>query len=439
MKIAIIGGTRGLGEWIAHFLKEKGKDITITGRDKIAGQRVSQKLGVNYCCDNKKVASDSDVVIIAVPIENTESVICEISPLLKKGSLLVDVTSIKEKPSSLMQENVPEGVEFLPTHPMFGPRTLSLDGQVVVLTPPKDSTIKKSKWFKLVLEFLEKNKARVLITTPQKHDEMMSVVQVLTHFAYISIASTIEKLDIDIKDSRKFASPIYSLMLDIISRIVAQNPYLAYSIQTQTEYANKARNIFLKSINDLNLLLSNKDQKKFVKAMSSAAKNMDDLDSALGRSDKALTALNHELNVLKNSINMEVGLKHIYSGKVHLGILKDISPDFVTLNTGKNTLKLKTANIKVLDDDSILKWKLKNLKHLKYDVSAIFPITCDPHIIASTIEKINGVIKTSVIDVYQGKQVGEGKVSVTFHFEVFDKEIIKDVEHFLEGLGAVLR
>lgn len=439
MKIAIVGGTRGLGEWIARFLKENGQDITITGRDEITGKRVSQKLGVKYCPDNKKVAHSNDIVIVAVPIENTEAVIKEIAPFLNEGSLLVDVTSIKEKTSLLMQKIVPDGVDFLPTHPMFGPRTISLDGQVVVLTPPPDSNIETTKWFKRVLTFLEKNKARVLITTPQKHDQMMSVVQVLTHFAYISIASTIEKLDVDIKESRKFASPIYNLMLDIISRIVAQNPYLAFSIQTQTEYANKARNAFLESSNDLNLLLSQKNQKDFVKAMSSAAKNMDDLDSALGRSDKALSALNQELNVLKNSLNKEVGLKHIYSGKVHLGILKDISPDFVTLHSGKKTLKLKTANIEVLDNHSIWEWKLENLKHLEYDISAIFPDSCDPDIIASTIEKIEGIIKTSVLDVYHGQQIERGKVSITFHFEVFDIQLIQEVENFLKGFGAVLR
>ena len=44
---------------------------------------------------------------------------------------------------------------------------------------------------------------------------MMSIVQGLTHFSYIAIAATIEKLGIDIKESRKFASPVYSLMLDM--------------------------------------------------------------------------------------------------------------------------------------------------------------------------------------------------------------------------------
>lgn len=271
MKIAIIGGTRGLGKWIASFLKEKGFQVTITSRDELSGNAISKKLDVTYSSDSQKVAGESDIVIISVPIESTESVIKQVAPHMSKGSLLMDVTSVKEKPAILMHEYLAEGAYFLPSHPMFGPRVRSLEGQVIVLTP-----LQESEWFNTVFKFLEDHKARVLVTTPEKHDEMMSVVQVLTHFAYISISSTIKKLNLDIKESRKFASPIYNLMLDIISRIVAQNPYLVYSIQTQTDYAYQARKIFMETINELNDMLINNNQTEFVNAMSSAAKNMDD-------------------------------------------------------------------------------------------------------------------------------------------------------------------
>lgn len=136
MKIAVIGGTRGLGNWIASFMKKQGFDVTITGRNKTAGETVS-KDGSKYAEHNVEAVSNADVVIVSVPIATTVETIQEIAPSLKKGTLLVDVTSVKEKPSRVMAECTPEGVEFLPTHPMFGPRIRSLDGQVVVLTPLK--------------------------------------------------------------------------------------------------------------------------------------------------------------------------------------------------------------------------------------------------------------------------------------------------------------
>ena len=177
---------------------------------------------------------------------------------MKIGSLLLDVTSVKEEPSRIMHQYAAEGVEVLPCHPMFGPRIRSLDGQVVVLTP-----VKTGKWYDKILKFLESENARVIVTTPEVHDRMMSIVQGLTHFAYISIAATIEKLDIDVKESRKFASPIYSLMLDTIARITAQNPYLVYSIQTKNSYIEETHKTFLKTFNELKNMISDRKSGKF--------------------------------------------------------------------------------------------------------------------------------------------------------------------------------
>jgi len=61
----------------------------------------------------------------------------------------------------------------------------------------------------------------------------MAVVQGLTHFNYISIGKTLEKLSFNVRESRKYSSPIYDLMLDMVGRIIGQNPKLYASIQMQ--------------------------------------------------------------------------------------------------------------------------------------------------------------------------------------------------------------
>ena len=119
----------------------------------------------------------------------------------------------------------------------------------------------------------------------------MSIVQGLTHFAYIGIAATIERLDIDIKESRKFASPVYGLMVDMIARIIAQNPYLVYSIQTENRYIKETHETFISVYRELNDMILTKNQEEFVQLMGSAAKHLDDLEAALGRSDKAILSL----------------------------------------------------------------------------------------------------------------------------------------------------
>lgn len=434
MQVAVIGGTRGLGNWIAEFLKNKGCDVTITGRNRQIGLSTAKKMGLNYNANNQEAVLRSELVIIAVPIESTPETIKELAPHLKEGSLLVDVTSVKEEPARVMQEYVPEGVEFLPSHPMFGPRVRSLDGQVVVLTP-----LIKGRWYQKVIEFLESENARIIETSPQIHDKMMSIVQGLTHFTYIGIASTLEKMQVDVKQSRKFASPIYSLMLDMIARITAQNPYLCYSIQTRNQYIPQTHTEFLNTFKELTDMIKREDKTGFVKAMSKAAKHLDDLEAALGRSDKVISALNQEINLLKNSIGKEVGLRHIYSGKVHVGVLEELSPDFITLSHNNKTFLLKASNIEILSKEQLKNFKYENFPLKSYDVSVVLPKSSDPQIIAHTINQIKEVVNVQVRDVYQGSQIDKGNKSITFRFEVINPRAIEEVEILLEGFGGIIR
>lgn len=434
VKVAVIGGTRGLGRWIANFLAEKGLDVLITGRNIDEGELVSKKIGTGYTNDNVKAVETSDVVIISVPIQATPNIIKELAPIMKPGSLLMDVTSVKEESSQLMEQYAAEGVEVVPTHPMFGPRIRSLDGQVVVLTPSVDGS-----WYTKVYKFLEHENARIIVTTPEIHDRMMSIVQGLTHFAYVSIASTIERLDIDIKESRKFASPIYNLMLDTIARITAQNPYLVYSIQTSNKYIKDAHETFNETFNDLKNMIADGDEEGFVHAMSNAAKHIDDLESALGRSDKAISALSEEVNVLKNLLGKEVGLKHIYSGKVHVGLLEELKPEFLVLKVNNNSTKLKLSNVEILTDKELMDWKINNNPQRSYDISAVFPESADPEVIVATVQGLEGVVDAEVMDTYCGSQIPEGSISITLRYLVFEEDAVLEVEKLLKGFGCQIR
>jgi len=434
VKIAVIGGTRGLGRWIANFLAQKGLDVTITGRNITEGELVSKKIGTGYTNNNVMAAESSDVVIISVPIQATPKIIEELAPIMKPGSLLMDVTSVKEESSKLMEKYAAESVEVVPTHPMFGPRIRSLDGQVVVLTPSTDGS-----WYSKVYEFLENENARIIVTTPEIHDRMMSIVQGLTHFAYVSIAATIERLDIDIKESRKFASPIYNLMLDTIARITAQNPYLVYSIQTSNKYIKESHETFNETFNELKNMIAEGDEEGFVHVMSNAAKHIDDLESALGRSDKAISALSEEVNILKNLLGREVGLKHIYSGKVHVGILEELKPEFLVLKQNNSSTTLKLSNVEILTDKQLMNWKIDNYPQKSYDVSAVFPESADPEVIVATVQGLDGVVNAKLVDTYRGSQIPEGSMSITVRYLVFNNNTVLEVENLLKGFGSQIR
>ena len=430
MKIGIIGGSDGLGKTLVYYFRDEF-DVTITARDHQKGRKVADELNVNYVESNTQLAEMSDMLIISVPINNTPSVIREVGPFMRKGSVMIDVTSIKEEPLKTMEEYLPPNVEYIPTHPIFGPRTTEVDNQIIALTPTK-----KGKWYPKVYNYLAEKNMRIIETTAKHHDYMMSIVQVLTHFSFISTASAMEKLKVDINETEDYESPIYNLMIDMIARIVSQNPYLTYYIQTMNNNGPKIRKAFSDAVNELREAIDDNDDEKFIEIAIKATKNMGDIQNALGMSDKAITALSHEFNLLNESVGHEIALRHIYSGKVHVGVLEKVDGKTATLNNGT---KLRIANIEVLSDEELYQWKLNNTKWKKPSISCVFSENVNPNIIVETLERIEDVLDVVLTDIYQGPQIKKGCESFTFEITALSKKAIEQVKTVLTGFGGVLR
>lgn len=435
MEIGIIGGTKGLGKTLASYLKHDDFNVTITGRDEKRGFKVSKELGVKYNNNNLEVAKSSDILIISVPISITEDIIKELGPHMKSGSLMIDVTSVKTGPTYTMRKYLPKDVESIPTHPVFGPRTPSFEGQVIVLTP-----LEKGSWYPKVYDYFKSKNMRIIETDCEHHDDMMGIVQVLTHFSYISIASAIEKLHVNIKETEPYESPIYNIMIDTIARITAQNPYLTYSIQSENRNGEKIRQAFADAVLELKDALTREDDEEFREIAIRATKNMGDVKAALGRSDKIIESLSEESNRLHESIGREIGLKHIYSGKVHVGVVKEIKDDFVVLddNTNKEN-KLKISNLRILSDEELFKWKKSNWKIYTNYISCIFPKSSDANIIKDTLSKLPDITSVKVSDIYNGPQIDDDKVSYTYEVQSLSIEAFNNVSTLILGFGGKIR
>lgn len=433
MNVGIIGGSDGLGKTLIYYFRDEFT-VYISGRDHKKGRSVADELGVNYIESNAGLANISDILIISVPIQHTSDVIREVAPFMKDGSVMIDVTSIKEEPSRTMREVLPETIEYIPTHPVFGPRTTELDNQVIVLTADK-----KGKWYDRVYKYLASKNMRIIETTPEKHDFMMSIVQVLTHFSFISTAYAFEKLKVDISETEDYESPIYNLMIDVIARIVAQNPYLTYNIQSMNSNGPNIRNTFADAVLELRDVINNADEDEFVKIAIKATKNMGDIKNALGRSDKAISALSHEYSLLHKSVGKEVGLKHIYSGRIHVGILESVDGKTAVLKSGNKTKNLRIANIDVLSEDELHDWKLNNVKHEIQSISCVFSKNVNVNVIENTVLNMSNIIDIHLIDAYNGPQIDENSISLTFEVEALSKSDIENVKKLFTGFGGNIR
>ena len=433
MNVGIIGGSDGLGKTLIYYFRDEF-EVYITSRDHEKGRDVADELNVNYIESNAGLANISDILVVSVPIQSTSDVIREVAPFMKSGSVMVDVTSVKEEPSKTMAECLPESVEYIPTHPVFGPRTTRLDNQVIVLTADR-----KGEWYRKVYNYLESKNMRIIETTAEKHDFMMSIVQVLTHFSFISTASAIEKLKVDLSETEDYESPIYNLMIDMIARIVSQNPYLTYNIQSMNSNGPKVRNTFADAVLELRDAINTGDDERFMDIAINATKHMGDIKNALGRSDKAIGALSYEYSYLHNSIGLEVGLKHIYSGKVHVGVLESLDNKTAVLRNGNKVKKLRIANIRILLPDELYQWKIENYNTKTESISCVFSKNVDVEIIINTVLKLDNIIDITLTDAYNGPQIDDDSISLTFEVTALSKDDVENVRDLFTGFGGIIR
>ncbi len=119
-----------------------------------------------------------DIVVLAAPVNALESVVAAIAPHLKPGALVLDVGSVKVGPARILRNGLPENVEILGTHPLFGPQSArdGVAGRKIALCP-----VRGHKWRRVAAFLRHTLGLTVIVTTPEGHDREAATVQGLTH------------------------------------------------------------------------------------------------------------------------------------------------------------------------------------------------------------------------------------------------------------------
>ena len=75
----------------------------------------------DHICDTAQEAvKDADLVVLCVPVGAMGDLAKEIAPALKSGATISDVGSVKKDVIQTVGPHVPEGVHFVPAHPIAG-------------------------------------------------------------------------------------------------------------------------------------------------------------------------------------------------------------------------------------------------------------------------------------------------------------------------------
>lgn len=214
--VGIIGGKGQMGQMFGRFFKSQGYEV-------ILADRCSEK-------SNEETIRLSDIVLFALPLHDTVDIIRELVPHVRPGQLLMDVSSLKVRPVEAMLLS-PAAVVGL--HPMFGGKTSSFEGQTIVACPVR---ISLPDW-KPLRRLFESQGMRVKECTPEKHDYLMSIIQVLFHVTTMLTGRVLREMGVDVAETMEFTSPSYRLEMNLLGRIFAQNASLYAAITQMNPFA----------------------------------------------------------------------------------------------------------------------------------------------------------------------------------------------------------
>jgi prephenate dehydrogenase len=188
-------------------------------------------------------AAAAALVVPSVPVQNLEEVLVQLAPHLLPGALVADVSSVKVKPVEIMQRVLPDTVEILATHPLFGPQSGAngIAGLPMVVWPVRLAQPR----FEAVKEFLRGTlELNVMEISPDEHDREMAYVHALTYLLGRAFS------DIDIP-ATPLRTATYQHLLDVRRLVELDTPELFDTIQLWNPYAADLRQRFTRRLDEI--------------------------------------------------------------------------------------------------------------------------------------------------------------------------------------------
>lgn len=196
--VGLIGGS------LARALREVGEvgEVIGCGRGE-ENLRTAVRLGVidHYQCDPAGAVTGADVVVVAVPLGNIESVLRSIVPHLAPAAIVTDVGSAK---GSVVADvaRIYGGVppNFVPGHPIAGTENSGVEASFaalfqrrrVILTPLAETSATAHQ---LIKRMWELTGAEVVDMGVHHHDAVLAATSHLPHLLAYTLVDTLARLD----------------------------------------------------------------------------------------------------------------------------------------------------------------------------------------------------------------------------------------------------
>jgi cyclohexadieny/prephenate dehydrogenase len=199
----VLVGAGLIGSSIARAAAKVGaaRRIVVCDRDpEVLARATALGLGDAYTASVAEAAAGADLVILCVPVGANSAVAEAMAPALKLGAIVSDVGSVKTAVVAAVAPQLPEGVHFVPGHPVAGTEFSGPDAGFAtlfrnrwhILTPPpgtEEAAVEK------VRALWEAFGAHVEVMSPEHHDLVLAITSHLPHLIAYNIVGTAAELE----------------------------------------------------------------------------------------------------------------------------------------------------------------------------------------------------------------------------------------------------
>ncbi len=203
-RVAIVG-IGLIGSSLARVLKHNRLAETIVVYDKnpeYGKKAVEIGIADENAGSAVAAAAGADLVVLSTPVGAYGEISKEIMPVLKKGTIITDVGSVKKYAIAEIEKYIPadSGIVYVPGHPVAGTEKSGpeagflelFEGRWCILTPGKFAT---PEAVEKISEMWRAAKMKIDTMTPEHHDKVMAAVSHLPHLIAFSIVGTVADLE----------------------------------------------------------------------------------------------------------------------------------------------------------------------------------------------------------------------------------------------------
>jgi cyclohexadieny/prephenate dehydrogenase len=228
--VALIG--LGLiGSSLGHAIKRHGLARRVSGTARSAATReMAMRIGFvdEVHEDPADCVRGADLIILCTPVGTFGKLAEQIAPALEPGAIVTDAGSVKCSVIESIKPHLPEGIHFIPGHPIAGTEYSGpesgfaelFEGRWCILTPLPDTDEDALNRLKA---FWEAVGSEVETMTPDHHDLVLAITSHLPHLIAYNIVGTASDLEtVTEKEVIKFSASGFR----DFTRIAASDPVM---------------------------------------------------------------------------------------------------------------------------------------------------------------------------------------------------------------------